>query len=164
MWGPRKSQLDFAPSAIPTKCARGYSDFTWSISRIMRSKNVSFPYSGAALRPVICGRRSPCLSYSEMLPVMASRHFCSQISMHGCHRPRCRPLQTLPTSGVAVTPTFFFEFGPPSRHAWPNPAKWPSGKGGHGSAPEPLPKPAFGGMPLLQICATRSWQTEASPF
>jgi transposase len=26
----------------------GYSDFTWSISRLMRLKNVSFPYSGAA--------------------------------------------------------------------------------------------------------------------
>ena len=46
--GTRKSQLDLAPSAMPTKCAVEYNVFTRTISRSMRSKNVSFPYSGAA--------------------------------------------------------------------------------------------------------------------
>ena len=46
--GTKKIPIGFRAVAIPTKCGRGYSDFTWSISRVMRLKNVSFPYSGAA--------------------------------------------------------------------------------------------------------------------
>jgi hypothetical protein len=43
---------------------------------------------------------SPCLSYSEMLPVMASRHFWSQISMRVPSTP-IPTVATLPSSGAA---------------------------------------------------------------
>src|SRR6202051_2061971 len=58
-----------------------------------------------------------------------------------------------------VTPTFFF--GLDHRPDMRGTAKWPSGKGGHGSAPS-LPQPVW--RRRAQICATRSWQTEALPF
>src|SRR5271163_2872286 len=58
-------------------------------------------FSVLRCRPYVnCVRRSPCLSYSEMLPVMASRHFWSQISMQVPSTP-IPTVATLPSSGVA---------------------------------------------------------------
>src|SRR6516162_210461 len=60
-----------------------------------------------------------------------------------------------------VSSSFLPSFALPCQHVWPNPANWPSGRTGRDSAPG-LPPPRR--RHREQICATRSWQTAASPF
>jgi len=110
MWD-QKSQLDFAPSAIPTNALADTATLHGR-SHASCDRRMSLPYSGAAPTKLCADARhglstAKCCP-SWLLATSGRRSACR------CHRPRYHRCN-LPSPGC-VTQTFFL-VRPPSRHA-----------------------------------------------